>query len=158
MRKEDLIYKTQKSWAKIFSFLLSNLLSALFFAAQNALLSLRVEFRGEIYRQKTTSTSDMKNFGKELGHFLIIKIFAELIFLCRSRSRRVDWLVCGTLSDLNWIEISRMFQMLDFLFDFFLIPTDHHMVRTNCSRGHIRQGLCCKMNKEFDFFLSTSKK
>ncbi|KAL7033210.1 hypothetical protein ACKWTF_007506 [Chironomus riparius] len=36
--------------------------------------------------------------------------------------------------------------------------TNNHMVQTKCGQGHYRKSLCCKMNKEFDFFLSTSKK
>ncbi|KAG5680517.1 hypothetical protein PVAND_010024 [Polypedilum vanderplanki] len=36
--------------------------------------------------------------------------------------------------------------------------TNNHMVHTNCGQGHSRKSLCCKMNREFDFFLSTSKK
>lgn len=39
----------------------------------------------------------------------------------------------------------------------FFIP-DNHMIQTNCSTGHTRQALCCKMGKEFDHFLNSAKK
>uniref|UniRef100_A0A336KVH2 CSON000197 protein n=1 Tax=Culicoides sonorensis TaxID=179676 RepID=A0A336KVH2_CULSO len=32
------------------------------------------------------------------------------------------------------------------------------MINTNCSQGHFRKALCCKMGKEFDFFMSSGKK
>jgi hypothetical protein len=41
---------------------------------------------------------------------------------------------------------------------YLLSLTDNHMVHTKCGQGHSRKSLCCKMNQEFDFFLSTSKK
>uniref|UniRef100_A0A182UWY2 Uncharacterized protein n=1 Tax=Anopheles merus TaxID=30066 RepID=A0A182UWY2_ANOME len=31
------------------------------------------------------------------------------------------------------------------------------MVNTNCSQGHFRKALCCKMGKEFEFFLDSAK-
>lgn len=36
--------------------------------------------------------------------------------------------------------------------------TNNHMVNTNCSQGHFRKALCCKMGKEFEFFLDSAKK
>ncbi|XP_062710176.1 fringe glycosyltransferase [Aedes albopictus] len=36
--------------------------------------------------------------------------------------------------------------------------TNGHMVNTNCSQGHFRKALCCKMGKEFEFFLDSAKK
>ncbi|XP_055536258.1 fringe glycosyltransferase [Wyeomyia smithii] len=36
--------------------------------------------------------------------------------------------------------------------------TNGHMVNTNCSQGHFRKALCCKMGKEFEFFLDSAKR
>ncbi|XP_055620559.1 fringe glycosyltransferase [Toxorhynchites rutilus septentrionalis] len=36
--------------------------------------------------------------------------------------------------------------------------TNGHMVNTNCSQGHFRKALCCKMGREFEFFLDSAKK
>uniref|UniRef100_A0A2M4ADJ3 Putative fringe glycosyltransferase n=1 Tax=Anopheles triannulatus TaxID=58253 RepID=A0A2M4ADJ3_9DIPT len=36
--------------------------------------------------------------------------------------------------------------------------TNNHMINTNCSQGHFRKALCCKMGKEFEFFLDSAKK
>ncbi|CRK97336.1 CLUMA_CG010729, isoform A [Clunio marinus] len=60
----------------------------------------------------------------------------------------------------TWFQLARdqVWFFTDYEDDAYQNLTNHHMVQTNCSRGHFRQGLCCKMNKEFDFFLSTSKK
>jgi len=60
----------------------------------------------------------------------------------------------------TWFQLARdqIWFFTDFEDEVYQNLTNHHMVQTNCSKGHYRQGLCCKMNKEFDFFLSTSKK
>ncbi|XP_058465240.1 fringe glycosyltransferase [Malaya genurostris] len=36
--------------------------------------------------------------------------------------------------------------------------TNGHMVNTNCSQGHFRKALCCKMGKEYEFFLDSAKR
>lgn len=36
--------------------------------------------------------------------------------------------------------------------------SDGHMINTNCSSGHFRQALCCKMSVELDTFLRSGKK
>lgn len=33
-----------------------------------------------------------------------------------------------------------------------------HLINTNCSMGHLRKALCCKMSVEFDTFLESGKK
>lgn len=60
----------------------------------------------------------------------------------------------------TWFQLARdqTWFFTDYDDDFYQNLTTHHMVQTGCAQGHFRQGLCCKMNKEFDFFLSTSKK
>ncbi|KAJ6642535.1 Fringe glycosyltransferase [Pseudolycoriella hygida] len=35
--------------------------------------------------------------------------------------------------------------------------TGGHLMNTNCSKGHFRRALCCKMSVEFDMFLESSK-
>ncbi|XP_037044532.1 fringe glycosyltransferase-like [Bradysia coprophila] len=36
--------------------------------------------------------------------------------------------------------------------------TGGHLINTNCSNGHFRRALCCKMSVELDMFLESSKK
>ncbi|CAH1794173.1 unnamed protein product [Owenia fusiformis] len=36
--------------------------------------------------------------------------------------------------------------------------TNHHMINTNCSKGHSRSALCCKMSVEFDTFIAANKR
>ncbi|XP_031620624.1 fringe glycosyltransferase [Contarinia nasturtii] len=41
---------------------------------------------------------------------------------------------------------------------FFQHKTSGHLINTNCSMGHLRKALCCKMSVEFDTFLESGKK
>lgn len=38
------------------------------------------------------------------------------------------------------------------------LSLDGHLINTNCSNGHFRRALCCKMSVELDMFLESSKK
>ncbi|KAG4070934.1 hypothetical protein HA402_001371 [Bradysia odoriphaga] len=41
---------------------------------------------------------------------------------------------------------------------FYQRKTNGHLVNTNCSMGHFRKALCCKMSVEYDTFLESGKK
>lgn len=40
----------------------------------------------------------------------------------------------------------------------FFVLSDGHLINTNCSMGHFRKALCCKMSVEYDTFLESGKK
>uniref|UniRef100_A0A1A9W5R5 Fringe-like glycosyltransferase domain-containing protein n=1 Tax=Glossina brevipalpis TaxID=37001 RepID=A0A1A9W5R5_9MUSC len=41
---------------------------------------------------------------------------------------------------------------------YFEEKTNGHLINTNCSQGHFRKALCCKMSAELDVFLESGKK
>lgn len=41
---------------------------------------------------------------------------------------------------------------------YFCYSLGGHLINTNCSNGHFRRALCCKMSVELDMFLESTKK
>ncbi|XP_064637873.1 fringe glycosyltransferase-like [Lineus longissimus] len=60
----------------------------------------------------------------------------------------------------TWVSLARdqTYFFTDTNDEYYHKKTNGHLINTNCSQGHNRQDLCCKMSVEYDYFIRSSKR